>query len=247
MPVADDDYRKRLAKRQRSLSTGTRGAVNSGSMMGMGLDYFGNRVLGPAIQKAQGDISEIPNIGKSAEGTLMGAIALGSLGNPSNKGVKGAKATIAALQSKPLRAALDAAEEFGTMSFMDEVAGDAGYMAEDAGRFAKPAGEKLLGYLDEKLASGEMDVKAANRFIKALPAYLRGEGPDAVLQFAGGKADDFNRMMTRADDSQFELDMVRSGMAKGVRKYGPPDLMDYLLSEMPKAQSRIKSVLDEWH
>ncbi len=59
--------------------------INSTNMLGMGLDYFGNKVLFPAIQKAQGDISEISNIGKSAQGTLFGGLAIGSLASPSGK------------------------------------------------------------------------------------------------------------------------------------------------------------------
>lgn len=69
----------------------TYGGASNASLIGMGLDYFGNKILKPAIEKAQGDISEIPNIGESAEGTLFGALAAGSLFSPSGKGsfVKG--------------------------------------------------------------------------------------------------------------------------------------------------------------
>ena len=258
MPVADGDYRKRLAQKMLSLNKQNREAAfaKSKQMPSIVEPNYGVIPIGPldrfAERTAQGknrlNLAAMGpaglrplNLDPALEEAVIGAV--GPVGGAN----VARKATVAALQSKPLRAALDAAEEFGTTSFMDEVVGTAGYKAEDAVRYANPAREKLLSYLDERLASGEMDVKAANRFVKALPSYLRGDGPDAALQFAGGKADDFNRMMNRADDAQFEIDMVRGGMAKGARRYGPQELADYLLGEMPKAQSRIKSVLDEWY
>ena len=102
MPPANDDYRKRLAERKRLLARASQkqqrekafssppkektvnkstytGPVTPNSLIGMGLDYFGNRVLAPAIQKAQGDIAEIPNIGRSKEGSVFGALAIGNL------------------------------------------------------------------------------------------------------------------------------------------------------------------------
>ncbi len=94
LKIADDDYRKRLAKRLGQKNNSYSGPMTPGSLVGMGLDYFGNRVLGPAINKASGDISEIPNIGKSGKGTAFGAIALGSLLNPGDKGAKGSKFAI---------------------------------------------------------------------------------------------------------------------------------------------------------
>jgi hypothetical protein len=258
MPQADDDYRKRLAQKKVSLNKQNRETAfaKSKQMPSIVKPNYGLIPIGPldrfAERNAQGrnrlNLASMGqtglrpfNLDPALEEAAMGAI--GPVGGANFAG----KATVAALQSKPLRAALEAAEEFGTTSFMDEVVGTAGYKAEDAVRYAQPAREKLLSYLDERLASGEMDVKAANRFVKALPYYLRGDGPDAALQFAGGKADVFNRMMGRADDAQMEIDRAMSGMGTGARRYGPQELVDYLLGEMPKAQSRIKSVLDEWY
>jgi len=103
MPVADDDYRKRLAKRLGQKNNSYSGPMTPGSLVGMGLDYFGNRVLGPAINKASGDISEIPNIGKSGKGTAFGAIALGSLLNPGDKGAKGSKFAIEHINKRYLQ------------------------------------------------------------------------------------------------------------------------------------------------
>ena len=70
--------------------------INPTNMLGMGLDYFGNNVLLPAIQKAQGDIGEITNIGESAQGTLFGGLAIGSLASPSgkSKGIETATRTL---------------------------------------------------------------------------------------------------------------------------------------------------------
>ena len=108
MPPANDDYRKRLAERKRLLARASQkqqrekafssppkntkvnkktydGPVTTASVTGMGLDFFGNRVLGPAIQKAQGDIFEIPNIGKSPEGSLFGLLGIASVVSPTGK------------------------------------------------------------------------------------------------------------------------------------------------------------------
>jgi len=69
---------------------GSYGQVNPGNLMGIGLDYFGNQILKPAIEKAQGDIAEIPNVGKSPEGTVFGGLAIGSIVlNPREAGKKG--------------------------------------------------------------------------------------------------------------------------------------------------------------
>jgi len=83
------DYKRRLAAKRVEVKQQPKefgrnyGPITAGSAIGMGLEYFGNRVLKPAVEKAQGDIAEVPNIGKSKEGTLFGALAIGSLlGNP---------------------------------------------------------------------------------------------------------------------------------------------------------------------
>lgn len=185
MPQADDDYRKRLAQKKVSLNKQNRETAfaKSKQMPSIVKPNYGLIPIGPldrfAERNAQGrnrlNLASMGqtglrpfNLDPALEEAAMGAI--GPVGGANFAG----KATVAALQSKPLRAALEAAEEFGTTSFMDEVVGTAGYKAEDAVRYAQPAREKLLSYLDERLASGEMDVKAANRFVKALPYYLRG-------------------------------------------------------------------------
>lgn len=90
-PSSSKTFSKPAPKQEKDTFGKTYGGASNVSLIGMGLDYFGNKILKPAIEKAQGDISEIPNIGESAEGTLFGALAAGSLFSPSGKGsfVKG--------------------------------------------------------------------------------------------------------------------------------------------------------------
>jgi hypothetical protein len=98
------------APEQQNNNFNSYGNINSTDMLGMGLDYFGNKVLLPAIEKAQGDISEVSNIGKSAQGTLFGGLAIGSLVNPSGKS-KAIETALESVDGKAIRLGTDVIKE----------------------------------------------------------------------------------------------------------------------------------------
>lgn len=172
MPVADDDYRKRLAKRLGQKNNSYSGPMTPGSLIGMGLDYFGNRVLGPAINKASGDISEIPNIGKSGKGTVFGAIALGSLLNPGDKGRKAGKFAIEHINKRNLSnfieyARMRAMENEGVAA--EEYAAQ-GMRSPDLSANQAKAEREAMAFIQRMIDMGASPA-TINKFVRFVPEF----------------------------------------------------------------------------
>lgn len=237
------DYRKRLAERQNALNKKKKidaaktqrekafsskqvkedkntfgknySQLNAGSLLGLGIDYFGNKILKPVIEKGQGDITEIPKIGKSPEGTLFGGLAIGSLLSPSNKSGT-AKGVVKGLTSDS-RIMQDAFE------FTRDIAEQAQRVGEDAlspaerliknlqtRNFARASKEQLEGLSEilpnvsispllGKVWRGDL-INAAEEAGRELPVFLsRGTRPITLL----------------ADESPVDLSLVRHFLEAG--------------------------------
>lgn len=238
MAMADDDYRKRLANR---MMQGTEATSNPmGAAYARGFGY-----LGDFIKDTMNPFMRLPeDIAKGDKGAValtIGSAAMGGKGKGPNK------ATLAALRSKALQDAVKAAEEFAGTKFADEVIGQGTMKASDMPRYAQAGGQKFLDFIEEQLASGAMDVKSANRFVRAFPEYLSGSGADAAYEIVGRNARAFEDLTTKADDALVEMQFAKEGLSKGTRKYGPKTLAEHLLSKLPEAQARVYGVLDEWY
>lgn len=259
MPVADDDYKRRLINTLRSgFKTGREAAFAAPKQLPeMMQPNYGLIPVGPLDRMAERQAQEQNRMRLAAMmdpskrlfvmDPVMQEAVMGSTGGPAGAaGGAARKATVAALRSKSLQEAIKAAEEFAGTKFADEVLGQGTMKASDMPRYAKAGGQKLLDFLDEQLASGAMDVKSANRFVRAFPKYIAGEGADAGYEIVGRNAKAFEDLAAKADDAIMEMEFAKAGLSYGARKYGPKSLSEYLLSQLPAAQSRVTSVLDEW-
>ena len=255
MPMADGDYKRRLLESIMSRQKAGREAAfaKSKPMPDMVKPEYGLIPFGPLDRFAERQATDT-NRGRLA-GMMDPSMRLlyGSTDMPKFEppvggvGSVARRATLAALRSKALQDAFKSAEELAGAKFADEVIGQGTMKASDMPRYSRAGGQKLLDFIQEQLDSGAMDVKSANRFVRAFPEYVKGSGADAAYEIVGRNARAFEDLTTKADDALLEMQFAKEGLSNGTRKYGPKTLVEYLLSKLPEAQSRVSSVLDEWH
>ena len=108
----------------------------------------------------------------------------GAAGMGSVAGKSVAAATAAALKSKPLQSALQAVENAGTKRMSDFIGKDVnGLTQADLPRYGMAAKGKLVDFLNENLASGELTVQQANRLVKAIPYHYIGDVSGIGISF----------------------------------------------------------------
>jgi hypothetical protein len=236
MPVADDDYRKRLARR-----------INSGGSLGPNIP--------PSMLPYQATAT-VPRWDKLSEDKMpqfmpgpVGAAGIGRVAlTAAEEGAPiVARATVAALKSKPLQEALDLADEFGRGIVADEALGAGVLKYEDLPRYGMAAKGKLIDFLNEHLATGEMSVRDANRFVKAFPHYINGNNIELYDALVGGNSRGLIRMYDQGEAATQEIKDILSGIKRGERVYGPQELSQYMLGKLGQASSEISKIVDEWH
>ena len=158
---------------------------------------------------------------------------------------KGAAATAAALKSKALQSALQTVESAGTKRMSDFIGRDVnGLTQADLPRYGMAAKGKLIDFLNENLASGELTVQQANRLIKAIPYHYSGDGTAMARELTGGSLSQTSRMMFRGVQARAD---IASGAAKGVFRQGPEELSTYLHGKLLQSQNKVMGIVDEWH
>mgnify|MGYP006275543823 CR=1 FL=1 len=236
MPVSDDDYKRRLAQRIMS-GTGSLGPNISPSMM----PYQATATV-PSLRVT------LTNPSKDMPQFMPGPVGAAGIGRV---GVAAAeefvpRATVAALKSKPLQETLDIIDEYGRGIVADETFGLGTLKYDALPRYGSAARGRFIDFLNEHLATGEMTVRDANRFVKAMPHYLEDNAVGFWDELVGGDSKALIRMSDQS--KQAVKDIMDAKITPMVRKWQhPEEKSQYLLGKLWEAQNDIFKIVDEWH
>jgi len=151
---------------------------------------------------------------------------------------------LSGINTRHLNEALNAVEQFGKDQAASELVPHGMIRYGDVGRYGGAAKEKFIDWLGENLSAGNLSIRHANRIIKATPHLFNGDMFNMAKELAGGNMDKTSQALFRGEQAAQD---IASGAARGVRNFGPKDLVNHLYDQMLEGQSRVLGILDEFH